>query len=119
MKLLDIPSLAEGVRHFPVVVGAPLKAKPAHVQGHMCFCHTDILLATLSCTVEHATLRQEEYHGAELEIILIIQVVFMVRSDQQEIIFAPTTDEAAFFVGSLALALVFINSNLLRMTSMM
>ena len=60
-----------------------------NVQGHMCFCHTDLLAATLSGTVEHATLRQEEYHGAELEIILSIQVVFMVRSDQQDVIFAP------------------------------
>ena len=108
------------VRHFPVVDGVPLKAKPAHVQGHMCFCHTDILLATLSGTVEHATLRQEEYHCAEFEIILIIQVVFKVRSDKQDIIFAPpTTDEAASFVGSLAIDSVFIKGNVLWMASMM
>ena len=82
IELLDVPSLTEGIDDLPLLpIVPPLQAKPAHIKGNQRPCHPHILVATLSGTVEHATLGQKQYHGPELIIIIIMKVLLIVRSE--------------------------------------
>jgi hypothetical protein len=75
MESLDVPAIAKCIHHRATGFLLPLQPQPAHIKGDECVQQPDLLVATLSGTVKHTTLRQEQNHSPEFVIILIVIIL--------------------------------------------